>query len=28
VDLSCAQYKAGLAIRLAQFDRERRLCRG
>jgi endonuclease YncB( thermonuclease family) len=27
VDLSCAQFRAGFAVRLAQFDRDRKLCR-
>jgi endonuclease YncB( thermonuclease family) len=27
VDLSCAQYRAGYAIRLPEYDRGRRLCR-
>jgi micrococcal nuclease len=26
-DLSCAQYRAGYAIREAKYDRDRRLCR-
>jgi endonuclease YncB( thermonuclease family) len=27
VDLSCAQLRAGQAVRVARFDRDRRLCR-
>lgn len=27
VDLSCAMFRSGYAVRLPQFDRDRRLCR-